>query len=133
MISDALTVQRSVDLGDVVGTALAVDDGAGVIYYQSGVRDALFRLNLATLEVEAEWESEIHARRLHVDRERGALYVLGFFSGTVFALDLATGARRWTVAVGPRPHGLAATEGALFVNSMVGVVRVDLAVVDQRP
>ena len=129
---DTLELLRSVDLGDVVGTALLLDAEADVIYYQSGVRDALFRVPLDTFEPDRTYEGEIHARRLAHDPDRGLLYVLGHFSGRVFALDLESGDRVFEVAVGGRPHGLARHGHSLFVNTFLGVLRIPVPTVLPR-
>lgn len=123
---DTMTISRALDVGDIVGTAMALDEEGGWLYYQCGVKDALYRISLATFTIDRTYEGEIHARRLALDPERNALYVLGHFSGTVFAIDLDTGERRWTRDVGGRPHGLALAGDALFAHSFAGVFRLDL-------
>jgi hypothetical protein len=124
---DSLAILRSLALGDVVGTALDLDADAGKLYYQSGFHDTIHRVDLATFRPDRVYDGEIHARRIRLDRARNALYVLGHFSGTLFALDLGTGRRVFTVRVGGRPHGLALAGDALFTNSFAGVYRLDLA------
>jgi len=123
---DTMTVLRSLDLEDVVGTALLLDASRGVLYYQSGVRDALHAIDLDSWTVARTYDGEIHARRLALDASRRALYVLGHLSGQVFALDLETGARAWTRSVGGRPHGLSRDGDTLWVNSFAGLFRLHL-------
>ena len=123
---DSMTVLRSLPLDDVVGTALLLDATEDTLYYQSGVRDALFAISLDRMEVTRRYDGEIHARRLALDTDRGALYVLGHLSGEVFALDLETGERRWSRDVGGRPHGLAKEGPSLWVNSFAGLFRLHL-------
>jgi outer membrane protein assembly factor BamB len=130
---DSMTVLRSMPLDDVVGTALLLDPEAGTIYYQSGVRDALFEIDLASWRVMRTFDGEIHARRLALDRERRALYVLGHLSGRVLALDLVSGERRWTRDVGGRPHGLALDGDQLWVNSFAGLFRLHLPTIWGEP
>jgi hypothetical protein len=130
---DQMVVLRSMSLDDVVGTALLLDAETDTIYYQSGVRDALFEIDLATWSVRRTLEGEIHARRLALDRERRALYVLGHLSGRVLALDLETGHRRWSRDVGGRPHGLALDGDELWVNSFAGVFRLHLPTIWGEP
>jgi hypothetical protein len=130
---DSMTVLRSMPLNDVVGTALLLDTATDTIYYQSGVRDALFEIDLKSWEVTRTFEGEIHARRLALDRERQALYVLGHLSGRVLAIDLRTGTRQWTREVGGRPHGLALDGDELWVNSFAGVFRLHLPAIWGEP
>ncbi|MGB0589487.1 MAG: YncE family protein [Myxococcota bacterium] len=130
---DSMTVRRSMPLDDVVGTALLLDIETDTIYYQSGVRDALFEIDLSSWQVTRTFDGEIHARRLALDRERQALYILGHLSGRVLAVDLKTGARRWTREVGGRPHGLALDGNELWVNSFAGVFRLHLPTIWGEP
>ena len=125
----ALELRRSLRLGDIIGTALVLDEEGGHLYYQCGLTDPLYRIDLGRFQVDRVYRGEAHARRLVLDRRRGALYVLGHFSGQLFALDLDTGERRWEVAVGGRPGGLAMSQDALWVNSFAGVHRVELETV----
>ena len=123
---DSMEVVRSMTLDDVVGTALLLDPAGERIFYQSGVRDALHEVDLKSWKVTRTFKGEIHARRLTLDRQRDALYVLGHLSGQLSAIDLKTGQRRWSVAVGGRPHGLSQDGDALWVNSFAGLFRLHL-------
>lgn len=127
---DRMTVLRHRGLFDVVGTALAMDEDRGVLYCQKGLFDAILEIDMATLEIRRKLNGEIHARRLRVDPERNRLYVLGYFSGTLFALDLKTGEKIWTRRVGGSPHGMALKGNRIYVNSKAGVIRVNLDTVE---
>ncbi len=118
---------------DITGTALILDEERGVLYYQNGgLSDALYEVDLATFEVLRTFTGEGHARQILLDRERNCLYVLGYFSGRAFALDLETGRRVWTVKVGGSPHGMALDGDVLWVNSMAGVLKLDLDVLQEQ-
>lgn len=123
---DTLQVIRYRDLGDFGGTALILDDENGVLYYQSGFFDSLYRINIEQFKVERKYQGEFHARRIRLDKQRNVLYVLGYTSGTVFPIDLESGEHLWEVRVGGRPHGMALSGDALWVNSMAGAFRLDL-------
>jgi hypothetical protein len=123
---DTMTISRALDVGDIVGTAMALDEEGGWLYYQCGVKDDLYRIRLDTFTIDRTYEGELHSRRLALDSKRNAIYVLGHFSGTVFAIDLTTGERRWTRDVGGRPHGLDLDGDVLYSHSFAGVFRLDL-------
>jgi len=109
-----------------VGSALAIDDERGLLYYQHGAFGPLYEIDIDTFEVQRTFRGEGHARRILLDKERNCLYVLGYFSGTVFAIDLDTGQRLWRVRVGGSPHGMDLSDDTLWVNSMAGVFELDL-------
>lgn len=123
---DAMAVTRTLNVGDPLGTALILDDEAGRLYYQSGFDDSLLAIDVATWRVVREYEGEFHARRLRLDRARRVLYILGYSSGYVTALDLETGEHLWRVRVGGRAHGMALVEDRLLVHSMAGAFVLDL-------
>jgi len=124
---ESLTILRMKRFADVIGTALALDDENQLLYYQNGgVTNAVYEVDIATFEVRRTLKGEGHARRLTIDKKHNALYVLGYLSGTLFALDLATGRRVWKVRVGGMPHGMHLHEDTLWINSMSGVLRLDL-------
>lgn len=123
---DSLDVLKHVNLGVGAGTALAVDDDKGVLYYQSGAKDILYEVDIETFKVKRKFKSEFYARRIRLDKKRNCLYVLGFFSGTVFPIDLKTGKRPWKIRVGGKPHGMHLSNDILWINSMAGIFRLDL-------
>ncbi|MDP6946749.1 MAG: hypothetical protein QF464_21545, partial [Myxococcota bacterium] len=117
---------RTKALGDIVGTGLAADFAAGRLYYQSGFSDDLYEIDLATFEVLRTLEGEVHGRRLALDRRRRVLYVAGYFSGSLAALDLDSGERVWSLPIGPRPQGMDLVDDALWVNTQDGLFEVTL-------
>ena len=118
---------RTKDFGDIVGTGFAADFDAGRLYYQSGFSSDLHEVDLATFEVLRTFEGEVHGRRLALDHRRRALYVAGYFSGLVTAIDLDSGDRLWELAMGPRPQGVDLTDDALWINTQDGLFELDLA------
>jgi DNA-binding beta-propeller fold protein YncE len=120
------TLLRTADFGDIVGTGFAADFEAGRLYYQSGFSSDLHEVDLATFEVLRTFEGEVHGRRLALDRRRRVLYVTGYFSGLVTALDLDSGERLWELPMGPRPQGVDLTDDALWVNTQDGLFELDL-------
>lgn len=119
---------------DITGTALAIDDDRGLLYYQNGgLSDDLYEIDVETFAVTRTFTGEGHARQIILDRQRNRLYVLGYFSGTVFALDRETGRRLWTRRVGGLPHGMALAGDTLWVNARPGVVELNLAVLEKQP
>ncbi len=129
----SLTILKHRRFRDITGTALILDEERGVLYYQNGgLSDDLYEVDIATFEVKRTFKGEGHARQLLLDRDRNCLYVLGYFSGTAFALDLETGRRLWTVKVGGSPHGMALDGDVLWVNSMAGVLKLDIATLEEQ-
>jgi outer membrane protein assembly factor BamB len=119
---------------DVSGTGLEIDDERNVIYYQNGgLTDELYEIDVESFAVKRTFHGEGHARHILLDRARNRIYVLGYFSGSVFALDRDTGRRVWTRKVGGLPHGMALDKDTLWVNSRPGVVQLDLAAIEQSP
>jgi len=129
---DTLTILRHRDFFDVVGTALEIDDERGILYYQNGCFDKIYEISLDTYEVKRTLKGEGHARRIRLDKKRNCLYVLGYFSGTVFAVDLNTGRRVWTIKVGGLPHGMDLSEDILWINSMAGILRLNLKTIWEK-
>lgn len=124
---NSLKIMKHRRFWDITGTALIVDDDRGVLYYQNGgLSNRIYEIDIETFEVIRRFRGEGHARRLFLDTKRNSLYVLGYFSGSVFAIDLESGQRIWTVKVGGLPHGMALNQDTLWVNSMEGVFEVDL-------
>ena len=117
---------RTKDFGDIVGTGFAADFEAGRLYYQSGFTSDLHEVDLQTFEVLRTFEGEVHARRLVHDLRRRVLYVVGYFSGLVVAVDLESGERLWEMGIGPRPQGADLTDDALWVNTQDGLFEIDL-------
>ena len=118
---------RTAAFGDIVGTGFAADFEAGRLYYQSGFSSDLHEVDLATFEVLRTFEGEVHGRRLALDHRRRVLYVAGYFSGLVTAIDLGSGDRLWELPMGPRPQGMDLTDDALWVNTQDGLFELDLA------
>ncbi len=124
---DSLRILRKRKFWDVIGTALLLDDEKNLLYYQNGgITNGLYEIDIASFEIRRTFKGEGHARRLALDRNRDALYVLGYLSGTLLALDLASGNRAWKVRVGGLPHGMDLCGDTLWINSMAGVLKLDL-------
>jgi PQQ enzyme repeat len=123
---DRLVVTRTLDLHDPLGTALILDDAKGKLYYQSGIWDNLYEIDISTWKVTRTYSGEFHARRLRLDPLRPVIYILGYASGRVTALNLTTGRHLWRVKVGGRAHGMALAEDALYVHTMAGAFRLEL-------
>jgi hypothetical protein len=117
---------------DIAGTSMAIDEEARRGYYQSGALDVIHAFDLDSLEETGQLPGEFNARDLQLDVRRNRLYVCGFFSGRVIAIDLATGRRVWERAVGGLPGGLAldARADRLWANSVAGFVEIDLQAID---
>ena len=123
---DSFTILNQRKFFDIVGTALDIDDEKNLIYYQNGGFKPLHEIDIETFAIKRTFKGEGHARRIKLDKKRNCLYVLGYFSGTVFPIDLNTGKRPWTIHVGGLPHGMDLYEDTLWVNSMSGVLKLDL-------
>ena len=120
------TLLRTADFGDIVGTGFAADFERGRFYYQSGFTSDLHEVDLESFEVLRTFEGEVHGRRLVLDERRRVLYVVGYFSGLVVAIDLEDGERLWELAIGPRPQGADLTDDALWINTQDGLFEIDL-------
>ncbi|MFH1886166.1 MAG: hypothetical protein ABIM40_05655 [Pseudomonadota bacterium] len=123
---DTMEITNQMDFGDLIGTGLFLDQTDQKLYYQSGFFNSLYKVDLKTFTMEREYKGEFHVRRLGLDRERNVMYLLGYVSGKVTALDLDSGKHLWKVPVGGRPHGLDLQGQTLWVHSMAGVFRLDL-------
>ncbi len=123
---DNLQITRTLDLGDVFGTALIIDDENGYLYYQSGFYNSLYQIDIEKFKKERKYKGEYHARRICLDKRRNVIYVLGYTSGTVFPVDLISGKNLWKVKVGGRAHGMYFSNDTLWVHSMAGAFRLDL-------
>lgn len=127
-----LNIVRKTGFVDVMPTALTLAPAGDRLYCQKGAFDALLEIDADTLEVRRTLPGEIHARHLRVDPGRNTVYVLGYLSGTLFAIDLQTGRRTWSRKVGGLPHGMAPEYDRsgrmvrLWINSRAGVLTVDL-------
>lgn len=122
-----LEILNHIPLDDAAGTAIAVDTPGDRLYYQASLHDTISEVRLSTFEVVRELGGERFARGLGVDADRNVLYVLGYFSGTLYPIDLTTGERGpWTINVGGRPNSLDLRGGTMWINSMAGVLRIDL-------
>jgi hypothetical protein len=122
----AFRVVKKKRFKDVVGTALEIDDDNGLLYYQNGGLNSLYAVDMESFEIKRTYKGECHARRIRLDKTRNCIYVLGYLSGTVFPVDLSSGKRPWKVHVGGLPHGLDLHNDTLWVNSMAGVLKLDL-------
>lgn len=127
---DTLAIEKKRGFFDITGSALALDDENGALYYQKGALDAICEVDVDTFAVRRTLPGEFHARVLTVDGKRRRLYVLGYLSGTVFALDLETGRRVWARRVGGSPHGMDLSGDLLWISSKAGVFQIDLNAVD---
>jgi len=123
---DSLTVTKKRKFCDVVGTALEVDDERGLLYYQNGGLNSLYEIDMKSFEIMRTYKGECHARRIRLDKKKNCIYVLGYLSGTLFPVDLATNKRPWKRYVGGLPHGMDMHGNTLWVNSMSGVLKLDL-------
>jgi outer membrane protein assembly factor BamB len=129
---ETLEIERTLDLGTFGGSALKIDEEAGLIYFQHGERDTLYEIDIHSFKVKRTLKGDTYARRLHIDKKRNALYILSFLHGKLIAIDLKSGKRVWTLKVGGKPNGMASHEDILYVNSRAGIVRIDLAAVWKR-
>lgn len=123
---DTLTVTKKRKFPDVVGTALDIDDEGGLLYYQNGGLNSLYAVDIETFAIKRKYKGELHARRIRLDKKRNCIYVLGYLSGMIFPVDLGTGKQPWKRYVGGLPHGMDLNGDILWVNSMAGVLKLDL-------
>jgi hypothetical protein len=132
---DTLEILRSMDLERVIGTSMALDEEAHEIYYQCSLSNALYRISLDTFEVVRTYEGAAHSWSILLDSAKRALYELDWLGGKLFALDTESGERLWEIDTGGRPSSMTRHHDTLWINSMLGVIRVDLAKVwdEKRP
>jgi hypothetical protein len=123
---DTFKVVKKKRFNDVVGTSLEIDDDNGLLYYQNGGLNSLYAIDMESFEIKRTYKGECHARRIRLDKKRNCIYVLGYLSGTVFPVDLSGGRRPWKIHVGGLPHGMDLHNDTLWVNSMAGVLKLDL-------
>jgi hypothetical protein len=123
---DSATVKRILNLNDFCGSALVIDDQGKYLYFQSGYIDNLYKIDLGTFSVVKILHGALSAKRLILDKAHNSIYVLDYFSGEVFPIDIDSGKKYWTLKVGPHPHGMAMTDNYLWINSIAGAFRIDL-------
>lgn len=133
---ETLDIRRRLDLSGyggsslgLGGSSLKLDDENGLLYFQDGGTDKLYEIDIDSFKVKRVLKGEMFAQRMHIDKKRKALYILSFLYGNLFALDLETGKRRWSIKVGGKPGGLAICNDTAYVNSMAGIVKIDLETV----
>jgi outer membrane protein assembly factor BamB len=119
-------VLRSMEIGNSFCSFMTYNPANRTFYLQSGLENDLHAVSMDTFQKTRTYKGEYHARRMQVDNRRGVIYVLGYFSGTLFPVDLKTGKRAWSIRVGGRPEGLDIHGSTAYVHSMSGVFRVDL-------
>ena len=123
---DSLTVLKKRAFFDVCATALALDEENDLIYYQNGGYNTLHEIELGTFKTRRTFRGEGHARSICLDKKRNFLYVLGYFTGSLFPIDLTSGKRLRKLKVGGLPHGMHLEGDTLWVSSMSGVFQLDV-------
>ncbi len=124
---DSLVILKKRAFFDVCATSLALDEENDLIYYQNGGFNTLHEIDLQTFKTKRTFRGEGHARSICLDKKRNFLYVLGYFTGSLFPIDLASGRRLSKIRVGGFPHGMHLDGDTLWVNSMSGVFRLDVS------
>ena len=118
---------RHIPLGDGAGTALASDGER--IWYQASLSDDISEVRIADFTVLRTLPGERFSRGLSYDKGHNVLYVLGYFTGKLSAINLDNGERLWSVSVGGRPNSMDIHGDIAWINSMAGLIRVDLSAV----
>lgn len=122
----SMKITRTLALGDAAGTALTVDPEGQRLWYQASLLDEIFEVDLNTFTVTRTLPGERFSRGLAYDSARNLLYSLAYFSGTLSAINLDSGAVVGGVAVGGRPNALTKVGDTVWVNSMAGILKIDL-------
>jgi len=126
---DTLKVIKYRYCSDIIGCALEIDDDNDILYYQNGTFDSLFEIDINSFQIKRTFTGEMHARRIRLDKKRKCIYVLGYFSGTLFPINLETGKRPWRLNVGGSAHGMYMDEDIMWVNSLAGVFKINLNII----
>ncbi|MFH1415684.1 MAG: hypothetical protein ABIH89_06335 [Elusimicrobiota bacterium] len=131
--TDSMKIIRSLDLVKYGISAMLLDDENGLLYLQDGDTDKLYELELETFNVKRVIEGDVHSRLMCLDTKRGIIYILSFFYGRISAVSIESGQKLWSLKVGAKPDGLVLYEDILYVNSMTGIIKIDLKTVWNTP
>ena len=124
---DTLRLLRWMPSFDYLGPwGYVMDDDAQLIYLQCMYKNDLYKVDIKDFKITRKYKGEAAARCLTCDKSRNVVYVLGYFSGKLFPIDLETGKRLWEIKVGGRPHGMDLKGDTLWVHSMAGAFKLDL-------
>jgi hypothetical protein len=107
-------------------SCLILDDEAGLLYVQHSLNNKLYEIDLESFKVQKIVKGEKHARRMLIDKKRNTIYQTGYLSGKLTAVDIKSGKRMWTLKVGGKPYGLELHNDKLYINSMAGIIEIDL-------
>ncbi|MFH1415415.1 MAG: hypothetical protein ABIH89_04965 [Elusimicrobiota bacterium] len=121
-----MKVIRTLDLDIYGASALEIDEDEGVLYCQAGGTDSLYLVGLDDLKIRRVLKGEPYVQKIRIDRERKAIYMLSFLYGRLIAVNIESGERLWSVKVGGKPAGLAVYGDDMYINSMAGIVKIEL-------
>jgi hypothetical protein len=126
---DSLSVTRKLAFDDIGGTAITIDEHSKKLYYQSGVSNDLYIIDIDSFKVERTIKGQKYSKSIIIDKRRNTIYALSFTLGRIFAINLDNGERLWNITVGGRPDGMMMVNDHIWVNSMAGVFKIDLKMV----
>ena len=88
---DRLKMLRSIEWDRNYLSAMILTPEEDALYCQCSLWDELTKVNVESFEIEKVLKGDRHARCLTLDPKRNIIYVLGYCSGKVSAVDLETG------------------------------------------
>ena len=129
---ETLSIKRSLDMNTPGGSALLLDEIGKNLYFQDGHSDRLYEIDIENLEVRRQLKGSAYSQKMYLDRSRSMIYILSYLKGKLIAVDMNTGRRSWQVRVGGKPAGMAVSGDSIYINSMSGIIKVDLNTVLQE-
>lgn len=123
---ESLEILRVLNLDIIEPMSLYLDDEKGLLYCQDGFSKKLFEIDLNDFKINRELKGVKQALVITKDTERNCLYLLDYAFGRLVALNLDTEMRMWSLVVGGKPYGMIQHAGFMYINSMAGIVRIDL-------
>ncbi|MFH1415414.1 MAG: hypothetical protein ABIH89_04960, partial [Elusimicrobiota bacterium] len=115
--TETLETERALDLGAFGISSMLIDNESSLIYAQDSESARLYEIDMKTFEKKRVLEGEYCSLSITIDRKRNALYLLSYLYGSMFAVDIKTGEKMWSVKVGAKPFGLVLRNDKAYVNS----------------
>ncbi|MCC6159958.1 MAG: hypothetical protein IT350_18035 [Deltaproteobacteria bacterium] len=130
--SSPAALLKALPLG-YVATDIALTPSGRTLYVAATTQRKILYLNARRLEPTLEVDVDVFPTRILVDGAARFIYVGSYIDGQVQMLNIANGAVARPIPVGPGLNDLALDEKRQFLYAAtdVGVVRVDLSLVDQ--
>ena len=123
---DSLAVLRGTSLDAKIPASASYDDETGRLYVTSFHGSEIEVIDTESMRRVDVLEGVAASRATLPDPRRDTLYVLDYARGAVLFVSLSKRRETRRVPVGPKPGGLVMSADALYVNSALGIARIQL-------